>query len=116
MLNRPPRNAKPTASPARMYGHDQISVSEIDSARPNEPCQRPPYARIGSPPVSQIRMAPATSPVSTASAWTSSVSRSGGLTRMLGQRDVGLDRSVFQAGVDLLEPLLGGGRHLRVVV
>src|SRR6188472_506675 len=102
MLNRPPRNASPTACPARMYGHDQISVSEIDSARPNEPCQRPPYARIGSPPVSQIRTAPAISPVSTASACMSRVSRSGGLTGILGQRDVRLDRPVLQAGVDLL--------------
>src|SRR5829696_603974 len=73
MLKRPPLNASPTASPARMYGVDQISVSEMESARPSEPCQSPPYASSGSPPVTQISSAPAASPVSTASACTNSV-------------------------------------------
>src|SRR5215204_881405 len=74
MLKRPPLNASPTASPARMYGVDQISVSEMESARPSEPCQSPPYASSGSPPVTQISSAqpPARSarrvPVPTASA------------------------------------------------
>src|SRR3954469_19207367 len=72
-LNSPPRNASPTANPARMYGVDQTSVSEMESAFPSEPSHRPPYASSGSPPVTQISSAPAASPVSTASACTSSV-------------------------------------------
>src|SRR5580765_510800 len=78
MLNSPPLNASPTANPARIYGVDQTSVSEMESAFPSEPSHRPPYASSGSPPVTQISSAPAASPVSTASACTSSVCTSDG--------------------------------------
>src|SRR6266536_1106677 len=129
MLNSPPRNASATASPARMYGVAQTTVSESESARPSEPSQRPPYANSGSPPVARISTAPSSSAVKTASPCTSSVWRIGrrasavsvmgrctGESPPLGQHDVGAQHARLQVAVDLSKARPGGVGNLGLVV